>query len=173
MNRRLSTFLFAAVAAIGFVALGTSLSHAADTKVIPGGLCFAAEGSPFRNGSGRLFNSSGTAPMTALCYLVRDNPAAKPTKVEVSVVDNSSATGVKDISCFMRIANRFGNTFASGSTVSTTGVRPEGTILNVPLPAANLADGSIIVVCTIPRHGVGDANSSLASIKYTEVTPAP
>jgi hypothetical protein len=29
----------------------------------------------------------------------------------------------------MRITNRFGNTLASGSTVSTTGVHPAGTIL--------------------------------------------
>ena len=173
MNRGLSTFRFAAIAAIGFVALGASLSHAADTKVIPGGLCFDGGGSPFRNGVGNLFNRSGTESMLALCYLVRDNPAAKPTKVEVSVIDNSSATGVKDISCFMRIANRFGSGAASGSTVSTTGVRPEGTILNIPLPAANIADGAITVVCTIPRHGIGDANSALASIKYTEVTQTP
>lgn len=112
--------------------------------------------------------------MLALCYLVRDNTAAKPTKVEVSVIDNSSAaTGVKDVSCFMRIANRFATAFATGSTVKTIGVNPAGTVLNVPLPAGNLADGSITVVCTIPRRGIGDANSSLASIKYTEVDPAP
>lgn len=171
MNRLRSTILLTA-AALGILSLGVTFSYAADTKVIPGGLCFSFDGSPARNGAGNLFNTSGTQAMSVLCYLVRDNPAAKPTKVEVSVVDNSSAaTGVKDISCFMRIANRFGTVFATGSTVKTIGVNPAGTVLNVPVPA-NLADGTLIVVCTIPRRGIGDANSWLASIKYTELDSA-
>lgn len=44
MNRRFSTISSAAVLALGFLALGADLSRAADSKVIPGGLCFSGGG---------------------------------------------------------------------------------------------------------------------------------
>jgi hypothetical protein len=168
MKHLRSTMLSGALAVLGILPLGTTLSHA-DTKVMAGGDCFSASDGSFRTGGGRLAYTKSTGSLLVLCYPVRDSPTLKPTKVEVSVVDNSSAaTGVRDISCFMRLANRFGTSFSVGATRSTVGVVPGGTILNLPIPAATLADGTISIVCTLPRRGVGDIESWIASIKWIE-----
>jgi hypothetical protein len=153
--------------ALGILAFGATSSHA-DTKIIPAGLCVDGGPGNFRNGFGTLRNDSFTQGLLALCYIVRDHPSAKPTKIEVSVFDNSSATGNKDIRCHVKVANRFGQVGAAGAVRSTSGTNSAGVVLNLPLPAANHVDGAIIVICEIPRRGVGDPPSGIASIKYVE-----
>jgi hypothetical protein len=173
MKHLRSTFLSGALAVLGVLALGTTPTLA-DTKVMAGGDCHAGGSGVLRTGGGRLAYTASTGSLVVLCYPVRDSPTLKPTKVEVSVVDNSSAaTGVKDIICFMRLANRFGTSFSVGAARSTVGVVPGGTILNLPIPAATLADGTISIVCTLPRRGVGDAESWIASIKWIEPSEPP
>jgi hypothetical protein len=167
MKHLRSTILSCALAVLGALPLGTTFSYA-DTKVMAGADCFSAVDGSFRTGGGRLAYTASTGSLLVLCYPVRDTPTVRPTKVEVAVVDNSSAaTGVRDISCFIRMANRFGTAFSTGATRSTIGVVPGGTILNLPVPA-NFVDGTISIVCTLPRRGIGDADSWIASIKWVE-----
>jgi len=167
MKRLCSTILSGALAVLGVLPLGTTPSHA-DTKVMAGADCHASGSGMLRTGGGRLAYTASTGSLLVLCYPVRDIPTLNPTKVQVAVVDNSSAaTGVRDISCFIRTANRFGTAFSVGSTRSTVGVVPGGTILDLPIPA-NFVDGTISIVCTLPRRGVGDAESWIASIKWIE-----
>jgi hypothetical protein len=45
--------------------------------------------------------------------------------------------------------------------------------LNVPVPAADTPNGTLVVQCTIPRRGAGNASSSVASIRVNEPDPAP
>ena len=173
MKHLRSTLLSGALAALGVLPLGTTPTLA-DTKVMAGGDCFSSSDGSFRTGGGRLAYTKSTGSLIVLCYPVRDSPTLKPTKVEVSVVDNSSAaTGVKDIICFMRLANRFGTSFSVGATRSTVGVVPTGTILNLPIPSTNFVDGTMSIVCTLPRRGVGDAESWIASIKWIELSEPP
>jgi hypothetical protein len=104
--------------------------------------------------------------------LSRD-PTAKPTKIEVSVVDNSSPlVGVKDVRCRALTASRFGLAVSAGAFASTVGTNSAGTILNLPIPAAVNSFGALTVQCTIPRRGTGDPNSFVGSIKLTEITAA-
>jgi len=167
MQHLRSAIFSGALVVLGVLPLGTSPSYA-DTKVMAGGDCHASGDGMFRTGGGRLGYNASTGSLIVLCYPVRDT-AAKPTKVEVVVVDNSSAaTGVRDISCFIRFANRAGTGFSVGATSKTVGVVPAGTVLNLAIPSTNFVDGTMSIVCTLPRRGIGDADSWIASIKWIE-----
>jgi len=173
MKQLRSTILSGALVALGLLPLGATPSHA-DTKVMAGGDCHAGGSGMLRTGGGRLAYTATTGSLVVLCYPLRDTPTLKPTKVLVAVVDNSSAaTGVKDISCFIRTANRFGTGFSLGATKKTVGVVPGGTVLDLPIPSTNFVDGTMSIVCTLPRRGVGDADSWIASIKWIEPDAPP
>ncbi len=123
---------------------------------------------------GVVSNNSLTLGVAINCPLLRDHPSLKPTAVAVSVVDNSSVLlGSGAISCKLQATNRFGTQLSTGASAATAGTNSAGTILNLAIPAALFIDGAYTVNCTIPRRGVGDPASSIASIKVTEAIASP
>lgn len=163
----------AAFIGVALLALGAPAA-AADIQTFSAGNCVVTSGVPTdmkANAFGVMLNSSFALDGTIACFLERDQPTAKPTKIEVSVVDNSTVlVGAKNVSCKAILVNRFGTATSSGTPVSTSGT-DTGTILNVPVPAAATPNGTLVVQCTIPRRAVGNSASSVASIKLTEPNP--
>jgi len=175
VNRLTSSCLQASIG-IAFLAFAAPAAQA-DIKTFSGGGCSVTSGVPGEvktNSVGVMQNTSFVLDGSIACFLVRDHPLAKPAKIEASVVDNSSVlVGAKNISCRSILVDRFGTSSSSGTFVSTSGTNASGTILNVPVPAAAVPNGTLVVQCTIPRRGVGNAPSAVASIKVFEPNPAP
>jgi hypothetical protein len=168
------TALFRLLAAAGAtVVLGGMIdlrsAEAGDGKTIaanPGCHAFVSPSLDFR---GRIFNTSRLLIMQVICPLVRDNPAAKPLRVEVLAIDNTSAlTGRRDISCSLSALSRNGNEISTGAEVSTSGTNANGQVLVLPIPATLFDRGTYVVNCTIPNKHVGDPASGIASIYYEE-----
>ena len=159
---------------VAFLAFGAPAAWA-DIATFSAGKCSVTSALPgviAANSFGVILNSSFVSDGSIACFLDRDQPLAKPTKIEVSVVDNSSVlVGAKNISCKAILINRFGTATSSGASVSTSGTDDSGTILDVPVPAAATANGTLVVQCTIPRRAAGNPSSSVASIKLTEPNP--
>ncbi|MBK8814559.1 MAG: hypothetical protein IPN42_03180 [Methylococcaceae bacterium] len=158
-----------------FVLLASSLSviysapaSAGDEKTIAATSCTALTGSVIRDDRGRIFNASTTAAANVLCPLVRDNVVAAPLSIKAVVIDNSSLLlGDGDITCSARSMSQSGNSVINGATVGTSGTNSNGTILTLT-PVTELDRGAYVVVCKIPRKGVGDPNSGIASITIDE-----
>jgi hypothetical protein len=168
-----SLFLKPASALLLFSGLSVlgSTAALADTKVFQAdSVCRGTLVPTFSNGA--LANTSLTLPVTVYCAINRDRTDLKPTAVQVSVVDNSSLLiGDGNFSCFLTPVSRFGVLGAPGSTVTTSGVNSAGTILTVPLPAVVPTDGTLTLKCKVPRRGLADPSSVLASIKVIEPDP--
>jgi hypothetical protein len=151
----------------GMVDLSTA--RASDEKAIAATNCFVhSGGTPSRDSAGRLSNTSFVSSMFVSCPLVRDNPTAKPLVVEVFVIDNSSAVGSSNFSCQLLAMGRSGLPVSAGGTRSTTGTNSSGQALSLPIPPLMFARGAYVLNCTIPRRGVGDPSSGIASIYYSE-----
>lgn len=159
-----------------FLVLGGTIdlpsAEGADAKTIAATTCHAflnGAGSPLWDARGRILNPSGVNFMLVFCPLDRDNTIAKPLRVEVAVIDNSSpTTGTRDISCSLSAMNRTGVQISAGGTVSTSGTNSSGQVLVLPIPPTLFVRGTYVVKCTVPRHGVGDPSSGIASIYYEE-----
>ncbi len=165
--KRVSSFSPAAAAAtVVFLSLGTAEARA-DIKTFNAGSCNAGS---LRSTIFGAKNVSYTKTAVIWCPLVRDNTTAKPAKIEVSVVDNSTNLVGDDgnIKCRALTVNRFGTVAARGRLVSTSGTSPAGAILNLPTPAQVYPDGTLTVHCVIPRRAVGNPPSGVASIKLVE-----
>ena len=173
MNRLTSSSWHACIA-VALMAFGAQAAQA-DIQTSSAGKCSVTSALPGvieANSFGVILNSSFVSDGSIACFLDRDQPTARPVKIEVSVVDNSSVlVGAKNISCKAILINRFGTATSSGAPVSTSGTDAAGTILDVPVPAGALANGTLVVQCTIPRRAAGNPSSSVASIKLTEPNP--
>lgn len=142
--------------------------RAGDEKTIAAASCQVLSGSAFRDDRGRIFNSSSISDANVICPLVRDNVVSAPLSIKAVVLDNSSLLlGNGDIGCRVRSMSQSGNTVVNGSTISTTGTNSNGTILTLT-PVAESDRGAYAVLCKIPRRGVGDPNSGIASITIDE-----
>lgn len=167
MGRGSSLFLAGAIAFQACLLIASTAI--ADTKVFPASSCAILSGPGTRTASGIITNASIVNSTLISCPLTRDHPTLKATRIEVSVVDNSSpATGVKDITCRGVTTNRFGGNSSVGPGRSTSGTNSAGTILNLVVPLDTNANGSLLVTCTIPRRGTNDPNSYVASIMLVE-----
>ncbi len=159
-------------AAISMIALSPgSTSALADTKIFPATLCRNTLSGllAFTDASSRLFNGSFVSSARVVCPIVRDNHVGKPTSIEVTVVDTSSAIGNDNFSCRVHHSNPIGTSGTAGSFVVTSGTNSAGQVLNLPIPTTVFVDGPYSVDCTIPRRGVGDPSSFINSIKVVEV----
>jgi hypothetical protein len=176
MNRSTSSVRHAFIGIVALLAFGAPAAQA-DVKTFSAGECTVTSNVPGvidRTALGVMRNTSFVTDGSIACFLARDHPFAKPVKIEVSVVDNSSVlVGVKDISCNATLVGRFGTSSSAAAAVSTSGTNAAGTILNVPIPAAATNNGTLVVQCTIPRRAAGNAPSTVASIKLVEPNPAP
>ena len=170
-------FRLLAAAGAGFVLGGLialPAAKAADGKIIAAlpscEFFFDGIGSYLADyGRGRIMNSGTAGALWVFCPLVRDNPIAKPTRVEVVVIDNSSpVTGPRDITCAVRTMDRTGNLVVSGASVSTSGTNSAGQVLVLPIPATNYVRGTYVVRCQVPPRGLGDPNSGITSVYYEE-----
>ncbi len=158
-----------------FVLLASTLSaiysapvSAGDEKTIAATSCTALSGSVVRDDRGRIFNASSTAPADVICPLVRDNVVAAPLSIKAVVIDNSSLfLGDGDITCRVRSMSQSGNAVINGAIAGTSGTNSNGTILTLT-PVTELDRGAYVVICKIPRKGVGDPNSGIASITIDE-----
>lgn len=122
--------------------------------------------------TGTVTNSSFTVPVTAFCSVNRDRTDLKPTSVQVAVIDNSSLLiGDGNFSCNLTPISRVGVAGAPGATAVTTGTNSAGQILSLAIPAVVPVDGTLTLKCKIPRRGVGDPVSLIASIKLVEPDP--
>ena len=144
----------------------------ADVKIYPAASCnFAPPAVPGRMS---VYNPSLTLSSSVICPLLREHPTAKPISIVVSVIDNSSLlTGKGAVKCYALAVNRFGTQTSQGAVFMTTGTNSAGSLLALPIPAAQFADGAYSVICTLPQRGAGDASSSIATIRVTEPDPAP
>lgn len=143
---------------------------AVDEKTIPATGCtvLSGAGSALRDVNGRLFNTSTIGELNVLCPLVRDNVVAAPTSVKVVVIDNSSTiVGSGNIACQVRAMTPAGGSSSSGAVKSTSGTNSAGTILTLT-PVLEADRGAYTVHCTIPRRGLGDPSSAIASITIDE-----
>lgn len=166
---RLHTFAAAAILATAGTA-SLSTSALADAKVYQAASVCRG---PFTLSlsAGTVFNVSNINPLFAYCSINRDRTDAAPTSVQVTVVDNSSVLlGDGNFTCNLTAYNKAGAAGASGASLSTSGTNSAGTTLNLPIPATP-ADGTLTLKCKIPRRGVGDPSSHLASIKVIEPDP--
>ena len=169
--RTLSRMLAAAGAAVvlsGMIDLPTA--EAADTTTIGATNCFVSSGgTPSRDFEGRLFNTSHVSAMFVFCPLVRSNATAKPLVVEVFVIDNSSvALGDGNFLCQLQAMSRNGSQVSPGAARTTTGTNSDGQALAMPIPPLLFARGAYGLFCKVPRRGVGDPSSGIASIYYAE-----
>ena len=165
----------AVIAVTGGMLAIDSAAALADVKIYTAGSCRVPIIANVSVSSfGVVLNNSLTLPVSIVCPIVRDHPSLKPTSVAVSVVDNSSLLiGAGAITCRLVASNRFGTQNSLGGLVSTVGTNSAGTILNLSIPAVLFVDGSYSVGCAIPRRGVGDPSSSVATIKVTEAIASP
>lgn len=146
----------------------SSPALAGDEKTIAATGCTALSGSVSRDDRGRLFNISPTLPADVICPLVRDNVTAAPLSIKAVVIDNSSLLlGDGDITCRVRSMSSSGNQVISGPLVGTSGTNSNGTILTLT-PVSEFDRGAYVVQCKIPRKGLGDPNSGIASITIDE-----
>lgn len=162
-------------AAIFTVALSSgSASALADTKIFPATLCRNTLSGilAFTDESNRLFNASFISSARVVCPIVRDNHIGKPTSIQVTVVDNSSAISGANFSCRVHHSNPIGTSGVAGAFVVTAGTNSAGQVLSLPIPTTVFVDGPYSVDCTIPRRGVGDPSSFINSIKVVEVNAA-
>ena len=156
-----------AIAALGGLFVGQA---SADEKTIPATNCVQVSGlgTLLRDLNGRIFNTSSLADVTVLCPLVRDNVVSAPTSVRVVVFDNSSTLiGEDDILCRVRSMSPTGSQAFLGSVRSTSGTNSAGTTLTLT-PVSEFDRGAYAVQCTIPRKGLIDPNSGIASITIDE-----
>jgi len=168
MKTHITSTLLLAAGLLAFASGGAS----ADTKVFQAAsICTGGKQSNF-NINGTIFNDSLTLPVTVLCAINRDRTDAKPSSVQISVIDNSSLLiGDGNFACSLLPMSRFGQPNASGATVTTSGTNSAGQILTVPIPAFVPNDGTLTLKCKIPRRGAGDPNSLIGSIKVVEPEP--
>ncbi len=168
MKTRITSTLLLAASLLALASGGAS----ADTKVFQAAsICTGGKQSNF-NINGTIFNDSLTLPVTVLCAINRDRTDAKPSSVQISVIDNSSLLiGDGNFACSLLPMSRFGQPNASGATVTTSGTNSAGQILTVPSPAFVPNDGTLTLKCKIPRRGAGDPNSLIGSIKVVEPEP--
>lgn len=155
--------------------VGAPVAQAADTKIQSAATCFyfSGLGVPVRDALGRFLNTSVAAEINILCPVLRDNLVAAPIAVRVGVRDVSTTlVGADDISCRVQGATQIGTgTFTGPFTSTPNGANPNGTVLNLTLPAIP-NNASLNVFCTIPRRGVNllttDPPSWVASIFIDE-----
>ena len=158
----------AVVTALGLLA-GPAM---ADVKIYPAASCNFA--TPAFAGRMSVYNPSFTLSTGVTCPLFREHPTAKPISIVVSVIDNSSLqSGNGAVECFALAVNRFGTRTSQGVVVKTTGTNSAGSLLTLPIPAVQFANGAYSVVCTVPRRSTGDDSSAIATIRVTEPDPAP
>jgi hypothetical protein len=144
-------------------------ASAGDEKTYAATGCTVLSGNVVRDDRGRIFNISSTLPANVICPLVRDNVVAAPLSIKAVVIDNSSLLlGDGDFSCQVRSMSQSGNTVINGPTVGTSGANSNGTILTLT-PVAELDRGAYVVQCKIPRKGLGDPSSGIASITIDEI----
>ncbi len=157
--------------AISIAALSGMYSPSrADEKTIPATNCVQVSGigTIVRDLNGRLFNTSNFGDVTVLCPLVRDNVTAAPTSIRVVVFDNSSTLiGEDDILCRVRSMSPTGSQSFLGSVRATSGTNSAGTTLTLT-PVSEFDRGAYGVQCTLPRKGLIDPDSGIASITIDE-----
>jgi hypothetical protein len=171
MKTEFATLAAAAFLALAAAPMGAAPAAAADGKVMAAADCFARSGT-VATSRGTLENTSIVLPVVVRCALVRDNPTVVLSKVEVNVIDQTSALldlNDDDFFCSVAMVDKFGKTTASGATRKSIGVNSAGTTLLLPVPATNHAKGNYIVTCKIPRKGALDPAPVFASIYYEEV----
>lgn len=151
--------------------VGAPAAQAADTKIQQASTCFRTAGAAALVGvesGGRFYNASSVLEVSISCPILRDNPAAPPLAIRVGVRDvSSTVVGTSNISCRVQSASQTGTTGFAGAFVSTAGVNSAGQVLNLPIPVVP-ANGTLSVFCTIPRRGLFDPNSWVASIFIDE-----
>ena len=170
MTRFASSALATLTAASGLFAL-TAGSALADTNVFQArSICVGGTAGAT---VGTMTNPSFTTFVNVYCSINRDRTDAKPTLVQVTVVDNSSLLiGDGNFSCNLTPVSRTGALVGTpGGSAVTTGVNSAGQILTVPIPAAVPTDGTMTLKCKVPRRGAGDPVSLVASIKVVEPDP--
>ena len=170
MTRFASSALATLAATAGLLALTAGSAHA-DTKVFQASsICFGGTTSPT---VGTMTNPSFTTFVNVYCSINRDRTDAKPTLVQVTVVDNSSLLiGDGNFACNLTPVSRAGALVGTpGGSAVTTGVNSAGQILTIPIPAAVPNDGTMTLKCKVPRRGAGDPISLMASVKVVEPDP--
>ena len=122
--------------------------------------------------TGAMPNNSSVTAAFIYCAINRDRTDLKPLSVQATVIDNSSLLiGDGNFTCNLLPVSRTGILGVAGGAVGTTGTNSAGQILSVPIPAVVLTDGTLTLKCKVPRKGVGDSASVLASIKVIEPDP--
>lgn len=167
ISLKIAGFAFAATL-LTALAGSVSSASAADTKTMVAADCFI-RGIAVPTSNGQLLNISQVSSTKAYCGLVRDNTIAKPLRVQVTVVDNSSLLiGDGNFTCQLRAVSKNGLAQSLGAPVSTAGTNAAGVTLSLPIPPTLFVGGTYVVSCKMPRRGVGDPSSSFASIYWDE-----
>jgi hypothetical protein len=168
MKSAISSSAFALSASFFLLTSGAAL---ADTKVYQADSVCRGTLIPSLS-SGTMPNNSSVTAAFIYCAINRDRTDLKPLSVHVTVIDNSSLLiGDGNFSCNLLPVSRTGILGAAGGTVVTAGTNSAGQILVVPIPAVVPVDGTLTLKCKVPRKGVGDTASVLASIKVIEPDP--
>ena len=154
----------------GLLTIGSSAALA-DTKVYQADSVCRGALLPTLS-TGVLANLSKFNPATVYCAINRDRTDQKPTLVQVAVIDSSSLLiGDGNFNCNLIPVSRTGVEGTPGGSAVTSGVNSAGQILTVPLPAVVPTDATLTLKCKVPRRGVADFSSVVASIKIVEPDP--
>ncbi len=170
MKRHASPISAALLLTVGLLVLSTSTALA-DAKVYQADALCRGPLVPDLS-TGALINISSINAVSVYCGIPRDRTDAKPTAVQVTVVDNSSLLiGDGNFNCFLTPISRAGVAGTPAGSVGTSGTNSAGVTLTVPIPAVVSVDGTLTLKCRIPRRGSLDPSSRLTLIKIVEADP--